>query len=464
MLLQDYCRRKKRSKTKELIMLKKPHFIISILMFGVLFAQNPADLAQSEAIQESQESIDQNEVENSPQFPREVLEEMIEERLDSKDKILGEVNDDGSIYMIGAATTIKAMNQSGFITSRRIAFEKAELQAKIDIIRLSGETITSERGMETLEQFTDGIDPDLTKKATFLQKLMVAADKGADGALKLLGTTQEELDAMNAQEKDILLKEDFASRSASIVASILSGCTTYKILEGDAGGDDYQVAVCVKYTPELRKLAAIVERDVKYQLDPKKAKKSFSKIKNMPEEKLIMNLGTKVMFNEKGQMVVFGFGQKELRATGKRASAKLQRAQSAARLEAATAIKNFIAEDLVSEEMTETIEKYREYSDSTEAAFQSEKWEQMIKAKSTTIENLSTTIVRKWRGKHPLSGHDVAGVVVAWSPQSAKRGRDLRQSLSEEVELEGKQPTKEKDERKKTKKSKFLGDDWDDDD
>ena len=169
-----------------------------------------------------------------------------------------------------------------FGEQRRIAFEKAELQAKIAIIRLSGETITSERGMETLDQFTDGIDPDLTKKATFMQKLMTVADKSADAALKLLGTTDEELAAMNQGEKDILLKEDFASRSASIVSSMLSGCTTYKILEGDAGDDDYQVAVCVKYSPELRKLAAIVERDVKYQLDPKKAKNSFSKIKDMP--------------------------------------------------------------------------------------------------------------------------------------------------------------------------------------
>jgi hypothetical protein len=184
----------------------------------------------------------------------------------------------------------------------------------------------------------------------------------------------------------------------------------------------------------------------------------------MPEEKLMLNLGSKVMFNNQGQMVVFGFGQKELRATGKRASAKLQRAQSAAKLEATTAIKNFVAEDLVGEEMTETIEKYREYADSTEAAFQSEKWEQRIQAKSTTLENFAVSTVRKWRGKHPLSGHDVAGVVVAWSPQSAQRGRDLRESLSEEVELEGKKKAKEKDERKKTKKSQYLGDDWDDDD
>ena len=437
---------------------------IWFLVFGVLLAQDPADLAQSEAIQEAQESIDENEFEDSPAFPVEVLTEMIEDRLDRKGKILGEVNDDGSIYMIGAATTIKAMNQKGFITSRRIAFEKAELKAKIDILRLSGETITSERGMETLDQFTDGIDPDLTKRATFLQKLMGVADKSADAALKLLGATDEEMAAMNAKDKEILLKEDFASRSASIVASMLSGCTTYKILEGDAGGDDYQVAVCVKYTPELRKLAAIVKRDVKYQLDPKKARNSFSKIVNMPVEKLIMNLGTKVMFNEKGQMVVFGFGQKELRASRKRASAALQRAQSAARLEAATAIKNFVAEDLVGEEMIETIEKYREYADSTEAAYQSEKWEQRIQAKSTTLENLAVSTVRKWKGKHPLSGHDVAGVVVAWSPQSAQRGRDLRESLSEEVDLDEGHKTQEKKARVKTNKSKYLGDDWDDDD
>jgi hypothetical protein len=438
--------------------------LMSIFLIGFAVAQDPADLAQSEAIQEAQESIDQNEVEDSPQFPSEVLTEMVEDRLDSKGKILGDVNDDGSVYMIGSATTIKAMNQSGFITSRRVAFEKAELQAKIAILRLSGETITSERGMETLEQFTDGIDPDLTKKATFMQKLMTAADKSADAALKLLGTTDEELAAMNSQEKDILLKEDFSSRSASIVSGMLGGCTTYKILEGDAGGDDYQIAVCVKYTPELRKLAAIVERDVEYQLDPKKAKKSFAKIKDMPEEKLMLNLGSKVMFNNQGQMVVFGFGQKELRATGKRASAKLQRAHSAARLEAATAIKNFVAEDLVSDEMVETIEKYREYSDSTEAAFSSEKWEQKIQAKSTTLKDLSVTIVRKWRGKHPLSGNDVAGVVVAWSPQSAQRGRDLKESLSAPVKLDGSKKTTQEAARKKTTKSKFIGDDWDDDD
>ena len=113
--------------------------LLSIFLIGFAVAQDPADLAQSEAIQEAQESIDQNEVEDSPQFPSEVLTEMVEERLDGKGKILGDVNDDGSIYMIGSATTIKAMNQPGFITSRGIAFQKAELQAKI--AKLEGQIV-----------------------------------------------------------------------------------------------------------------------------------------------------------------------------------------------------------------------------------------------------------------------------------------------------------------------------------
>ena len=79
------------------------------------------------------------------------------------------------------------------------------------------------------------------------------------------------------------------------------------------------------------------------------------------------------------------------------------------------------------------------------------------------MPNLSTKIIRKWRGKHPLSGHDVVGVVVAWSPDTAERGRDLKQALEEEVDLKNKK-TENKKNRGKTKKSKYLTDDDDDDD
>ena len=440
-------------------------FKICIVTFvGYLLSQNPSDLAQSDGVQESQNMIDENDVEESDQFPSEVLTEIMEEKLERKGKYLGEVNDDESIYTIGAATTTRASNQSGFILSRNAAYQKAELRAKAEILRLSGINMTTERGLKSLEQFQDGIDPDLTKRATFLQKLLIAGDKGADAALKLLGTSQDEIDAMNAKEKDIALQEDFNEYIATVVSRVLAGCTTFKILEGDAGGDDYEIAVCVKYSPELRKLSAIVERDIEYVLDPRKAKESFSKIRNMSEEKLMFNLGSRVMFNNKGQMVVFGFGQTELRKSRGRKSAALRRAHDSAKLSAMANIKYFVAEDLSVENIKELIEKSRIYSDSTEASFQSERLEETIESKQSTIENLSVSTVRKWRAKHPISGDDVAGVVVAWSPDNAKKSRALRENLNAEVDLPGTEKNKKSKNRSKTKKSKYLGSDWDDED
>ena len=260
-------------------MKNKSIYVFWFLIIGVLFAQDPADLANSEAIKETQQSIDQNQVEDSNEFPVEVLTEMMEEKLDRKGKILGDVNDDGSIYMIGAATTVKAMNQSGFIMSRNVAFQKAELQAKINILRLAGETITSERGMETLDQFTDGTDPDMTKKANLLQKVMKLADKSMDRALLAMGSTEEEIAALNSDQKEVLYKEDFYYKTTSIVANMLSGCAIVKTLEGDAGNDDYQIAVCVKYSPEFRKLSAIVDSDIRFWSEriKRKFKTSFCK-------------------------------------------------------------------------------------------------------------------------------------------------------------------------------------------
>ena len=62
-----------------------------------------------------------------------------------------------------------------------------------------------------------------------------------------------------------------------------------------------------------------------------------------------------------------------------------------------------------------TIDK--EYDDGTQAYYSRQKWEQAVKAKESTL-NLATTEVRQWKAKHPVSGHDIAGYVVAWTPSN----------------------------------------------
>lgn len=159
------------------------------------------------------------------------------------------------------------------------------------------------------------------------------------------------------------------------------------------------------------------------------AKSSREKILQMPVSDLVMRMGVWVTYNEKGEMVVYGFGQQEVRETGSRQSAAFSRAYSQARLQAINNIKNFAAEDLVANETMESVEKLREYADGSNAYFSSSKWEQAVKAKETTL-NIATEQVRQWHGVHPTSQTEVAGYVVAWTYSNAQQANALRQQFN----------------------------------
>ena len=35
-------------------------------------------------------------------------------------------------------------------------------------------------------------------------------------------------------------------------------------------------------------------------------------------------------------------------------------------------------------------------------------------------------VIKRWSAQHPLTGHDIAGVVVAWTPSNHHAGREMR--------------------------------------
>ena len=90
-----------------------------IILCAILFAQDStANKAASEAVQEQ-------DVETSIEpLAVEVLYESMEKSLGKKNKNLGDVNSDGSVYVIGSATTAISSNRSGFIASRMLHFQK----------------------------------------------------------------------------------------------------------------------------------------------------------------------------------------------------------------------------------------------------------------------------------------------------------------------------------------------------
>ena len=356
---------------------------------------------------------------------QETLRKTVSAALAGKGKALGTINDDGSIYVIAAATTARPSNMSGFVNSRNVAYSIAELTAKMNLLRMAGEQITSGRGFTMLEDIIEGEDPDAASKASLLDKAARVASESLDKALAYLGVSEEEIAKMNQSKKQAVYEQEFNQTVKSLVAGMIKGCSAAMIAEGDAGGDDYQVAVCMKYSPEFQSLASIIKNNERYQIPPGKVKNSIAKIQSMPEDQLVGKLGSQVTFNSDGEMVVFGYGQQEVRATSSRQSAAFSRAYSQARLQAVNNIKNFVAEDLIAEESLTNIEKLKEYDDGDQAYYSRQKWEQAVKARESTL-NLATFEVRQWRGKHPVSGHDIAGFVVAWSPSNTEQANQLQ--------------------------------------
>lgn len=387
-------------------------------------AQSPAELASSNAVQETQ-----NVSSEVLEFPEDALTKSMNASLSKQGKTLGAINSDGSVYVIGAATTARPSNMPGFVNSRNVAYSIAELTAKMNLLRMAGEQISSGRGFQLLEDIVEGEDPDAKAKATMLQKASMAEDKSLDSALSSLGVSDQEIKAMNEPQKKAVYEQNYNQTVRSLVAGMVKGCAVVRIAEGESGKDDYQVAVCVKYSPEFQSFASTIQSGGNGSIPKAAGKDSRSKIMEMSESELVNRMGVWITYNQSGQMVIYGFGQQEVRETGSRASAAFSRAYSQARLQAVNNIKNFVAEDLVANESMQSVEKLREYSDGTNAYFSRNKWEQAVKAKETTL-NIATEQVRQWKGVHPVSGTNIAGYVVAWTYSNAQQANQLKQTLN----------------------------------
>lgn len=376
--------------------MKKALTLIALMILGLFSAHAQGSLATSNAIAETQDI--KGEI---LELPKEALEKSLRESLAKQGKGLDVINEDGSIYVVGEATTARPSNMPGFIRSRNVAYNIAEMKAKMKILQMAGEQITSGRGFQILEDIIEGEDPDAAQDA---QAVKEALEKGETG------------------------RQDFNMSMSSLVTGMMQGCAVVRMAEGEMGGDDYQIAVCVKYSPEFQSMAALMKAGGLGEVPTGAAKASRDKVLNAPESDLVFKMGSWVTFDENGHMVVYGYGQEEVRETGSRASAAISTATSKARLYAVNSVKNFVAEDLICNEVSENVEKFREYSDGSTAYFSSSKFQQAVEAKATTL-NIATQNVRTWRTIHPVSGHTVVGAIVCWTYENAAAARELREQI-----------------------------------
>jgi hypothetical protein len=375
--------------------------ILTFLFVAVLFsitatAQDSSALATSSAVAETQNV--QGEI---IEYPSEALFKSMTASLAKSGRAVGVINSDGSIYVIGEATSARPSNMPGFIRSKNNAYNIAEMQAKMRLLQMAGEQITSGRGYHLLQDIIEGEDPDAAQIA---QEMKDAIDKKETG------------------------RQDFQMKISSLVTGMMQGCAVVRIAEGEMGNDDYQVAVCIKYSPEYQSMASLMKAGGLGQVPTGAAKASREKVVNTPESDLVYKMGSWVTYDENGNMVVYGYGQEEVRETETRTSAAMTVASSKARLYAVNNVKNFVAEDMICKEVIDDVEKLRDYSDGSQAYFSRSKFQQAVEARSSTL-NIATQNVRTWRSVHPVSGTTVVGAIVCWTYENAAAARQLRQQI-----------------------------------
>lgn len=374
------------------------------------------------------------------ELPSDKLNAAVTKILSKIEKGLYTVNTDGSIYAIGTASTGIPSNKSGFINSRNIAFAKAELRAKMQILRLAGEVVTSERNSTLIANAISGADPNASTRATILEKAAAVVNKSLDAALIELGMSDDKVASMNDSQKEKAYSESFYNYVSSYVASMVKGISVVKIIEGEVGSNDYEVAVCVKYSPEDQSIASNIEN-----LGAGKAtlnSTTINNIKAMSAEKLISKLGAQFFKDENGNRFVLGFGQSSVRKTENRQSNFVSIARNKARLKAVENIKNLLAEDIMAKEISENIEKINEYQNGDEEIYTEDNYSELIKSKRSSVQ-MNTLIVRNWEGIHPVSNTRVIGTIVILTESnninfttntSSDNKEDLKTNQSEYLE------------------------------
>ncbi len=345
--------------------------------------------------------------------PYDKLQESVQAKLMKDGKSINIINEDGSIYKIEAQSVSIPSNKPGFITSRNIAFAKAELRAKMSILQMKSEAITSGRSFSSFENYgTGGEDPNSISKASYLDKVKAIADKSLDKALTELGVNDSELSKYNQSQKEKMFEDSYNNLVSSYVAEMIKGVSVIKIVEGEIGRNDYQIAVCVKYSPEQQAQASNQE----YLGASKEVfnSKIVEKLISSKSEKLISKLGAQVFCDENGNRFLLGFGQASVRKVEKNQSRYVQSGYKKARLDAINNMKNFLAEDIVSKEIREISESDISYMDGSYDYFSEDKMTTLINSKKSTVDMTSSTI-KNWKGIHPVSNNLVVGSIVILS-------------------------------------------------
>ena len=245
--------------------------------------------------------------------------------------------------------------------------------------------------------------------------------------LKAEGVNPEKADKEQIVEvlPAIATSEEFTKMTNTMARTYLSGLQVYKCFEGPGEGRGYQIVVVTIYSDKLREMASSIFTGKK----PKSKAPKKPILQQVPVDKdvLLQTFGIQQKIDENGNLVLVAFAQGAPRtSSSKSVSMAYRKAKNAGM----GYIRSFAGENYMTTGDALNAESTNEYDDNTKNYREQSTYDDIIKSYSDKLNVAGIKTIKKWRHKHPLTGKNVAGVVLAWSPQSAGSAKALRKTMN----------------------------------
>lgn len=349
----------------------------------------------------------------------------LQEFLDAKGWTEGDnYKKDGSLFIVvtGVGTIAAPPSSNNYNASRANAFAKAMLDAKAALsgyleqtIATSVEAAYAEQGAGSTKA-EDDVEIDTAKATAAIDAL--PADS-------VVGQTRDGLKA--ARAKNPTATETFSRSVASSTKALISGLQAFYTVEAQAAGQNGEIGVVAIWSPALAETAACMVNG-KTPVALRSAKKPIKQQIPTDKEKLLSTFGVQQKIDENGELVLVAFAQSAARSNNTRAkNAAYDKAEEDAkgmiRAFAGEAIEGNSA--LAEAEQTEDFNVEGEFPDYSDEGSYFE-YQRSVGAE-LTINGAKR--VNRWHATHPVSGKEVYGVILAWSPTAAKVARAAKAQI-----------------------------------
>lgn len=353
--------------------------------------------------------------------------EAAEEKLASKKWLLGWNEQKKEFIAIGTGAIQVPSNHPAFSTARKIAFQKARLDAQTQFVEymsqeVSRHTISIYEEPSTLEDNLLEIEESGTADPGIIDKTKMLIHAELDEALAKKGISPKSDQAIQLVE-EILVSDKFKDTITAAAKAEAAGMFIYDIFES-AGNQ--QTAVIGIISDNTKKLAGAILG--KNPSPPMKAKGTIADfINDIPVDDMLATYGVKTRPDENGNLYLISFGQATPRTNSPTAKTA---ASKKARLNALGDLRSFAGEMVAVAESGGDSSSFEELSNGVANLAIESSYKKTIDARASTLSIPGIQTVKNWSTVDPRSGEQVVGVVLRWSLGDAMSANVLRDQMS----------------------------------